>query len=282
MRIGIGSSAYFPEDNPKEGLERMKAHGYDCMDYQRFGSAAREIYQVTDEEFEARLTEERRMIEEAGLRVWQIHGVCTFVYGEDGSLDLEDCLEKMKRCLHGAHILRAQYAVFHPMTPFGRGEQEDEERFFRVNRDIFSRLCETAEQEQVTICLENVPLPGLPLSRPEQTLSFVKSICHPRMKMCLDSGHCAVFGISPADAVRMIGKEYLGALHVHDNDGTADRHHLPYHGVIDWEEYRQALTDIGFEGVLSLECITSRKLPDGIKEHYEIGLAAIAKHLAGR
>ena len=282
MRIGIGSSAYFPEENPREGLKRMKAHGYDCMDYQRFGSAAREIYRLSEKEFEARLAAERRMIEEAGLRVWQIHGVCNFAYGEGGSLDPEDCLDKMKRCLHGAHVLGAQYAVFHPLTPFGRGVQEDEERFFRVNRDIFSRLCETAQKEQVTVCLENVPLPGLPLSLPEQTLSFVKSIASPHMKMCLDSGHCAVFGISPANAVRMIGKEYLGAVHVHDNDGQVDRHYLPYHGVIDWEEYRQALAEIGFEGVLSLECIVNRNLPEGIKEHFEIGLAFIAKHLAGR
>ena len=259
----------------------MKKHGFDCVDYQRFGKASGEIFQLTDEEFEARLTGERRMIEKAGLCVWQVHGVCTFVYGEDGSLDLTDCLEKMKRSLRGARLLGAKYAVFHPMTPFGRGIQEDEERFFRVNREIFEKLCEAAEREQVTICLENVPLPGLPLSLPEQTLAFVKAINHPRMKMCLDSGHCAVFGISPADAVRMIGKEYLGALHVHDNDGTADRHFLPYHGVIDWEAYRQALEEIGFEGVVSLECLTSRKLPAGLREHYEVGLAGIAKYLAG-
>lgn len=40
-------------------------------------------------------------------------------------------------------------------------------------------------------------------------------------------------------------------------------------------------TGIGFEGVASLECSASKKLPGRLREHYEIGLAGIARHLVG-
>ena len=75
------------------------------------------------------------------------------------------------------------------------------------------------------------------------------------------SRHCAVTKNDPADAVRMIGREYLRVLHIHDNDGKGDFHWLPGTGVINWEEFSKALFDIGFEGVFSLE--TNVK-PDGL------------------
>lgn len=87
------------------------------------------------------------------------------------------------------------------------------------------------------------------------------------------------FGESPADAVRLTG-EYLKVLHVHDNDGRMDLHWLPYYGVVDWDDFNNALNEIGYDGCLSLETNVSRKIPADIKEHHQIGLALIANKLA--
>ena len=126
-----------------------------------------------------------------------------------------------------------------------------------------------------------MPFTKLILSTPVQVLDFVKEFDSPWFRVCLDTGHAAVFGLSPADAARMIGKDRLACLHVHDNDGRGDYHWLPFRGVIDWEDFSRALREIGFEGSLSLETNVSGKLPAAVRGYWEKALAATAAHLAG-
>ena len=81
----------------------------------------------------------------------------------------------------------------------------------------------------------------------------------------------------------MTGKELLRVLHVHDNDGHGDRHWLPYTGVIDWDDFSNALEEIGFEGSLSLETHIPNSVPDGAeREAAENKLFLDAKRLARR
>ena len=89
-------------------------------------------------------------------------------------------------------------------------------------------------------------------------------------------------GVAPADAVRMIGKDYLRALHVHDNDGKADRHMLPGEGVIDWEDFARALAEVGCECPVSIETSVSGKIPADQRDAAERELANTALRIAGR
>ena len=91
-----------------------------------------------------------------------------------------------------------------------------------------------------------------------------------------------MFGLSPADAARMIGKEYLRALHVHDNDGKADRHMLPGEGVIDWEDFARALAEIDCQCPVSIETSVSGKIPAAERDAAERELANTALRIAGR
>ena len=150
-----------------------------------------------------------------------------------------------------------------------------------MNREFFSRLVDLAKEYGVVVALENMPFTKLILSTPEQVLGFVKEFDSPWFRVCLDTGHAAVFGLNPADTVRLLGKEYLSILHVHDNDGRRDLHWLPYFGVIDWADFSRALTEIGFEGTVSLETDVRGSLPAGAREQYELALAMTARSIAG-
>lgn len=116
-------------------------------------------------------------------------------------------------------------------------------------------------------------------------MEFIKEMDHPNLRMCLDTGHAAVFknGTSPADTVRMWGTDYLRTLHVHDNDGKHDRHWVPHAegGVIDWADFTKALPETGYEGVLSLESGAWADTPEA-QEQKEKELAQTALKLAGR
>jgi sugar phosphate isomerase/epimerase len=93
-------------------------------------------------------------------------------------------------------------------------------------------------------------------------------------KVCIDTGHSNFCGEAPADAVRLVGGEYLGALHVHDNNGKADQHLRPGFGNVDWDAFSDALVEIGFEGSVNFETAVPSSVPNGEdRDAQEIELA---------
>ena len=85
--------------------------------------------------------------------------------------------------------------------------------------------------EDVTLCLENVMEPS-----PEIQRDILSGVDDPRFLACVDVGHAAAVGAA-CTAADWIGelRSRPGHLHVHDNDGLADRHLPLGEGVIDME-----------------------------------------------
>ena len=280
MKTGIESAAYRDPADLAGGYRRMRRHGYDCVDYQEFVNTETPLFEASGREFERLLREEAEIIRDAGLEISQTHGPWRYPPRDGDEAYRAERFDKMAKSLHGTRIMGCRYMVVHPIMPFGTGADGDRERFFEINFDHYRRLSRVAEDEGVIIGLENMPMPALPLASPAEILAFVKAINSPALRVCLDTGHCTMCGVSPADAVRELGREYLRVLHVHDNDGKRDLHWTPYRGVIDWAAFSRALYDIGFDGALSLETRVESKLPADVREHYEIGLGLIARKIA--
>lgn len=237
----------------EEGLRIMKSHGYDALDYGWFCHTENKIFHVSEAEFVSTLKRERAIIEDSGLFVNQTHGAWRWPAQDFSAYDRAERYAAMETGIRGTALLGAPNFVIHCIMPFGENNPAHKEELWQMNLDHFTPLCDLAGELGVTVCFENLPFTSLPLSRWNETLEFVKLMNHPAMKMCLDTGHAAVYGDSPADAVRAIGKKYLAALHVHDNDGRGDLHWRPGEGVIDWADFTRALHEIGFEGCVSLE-----------------------------
>ena len=145
--------------------------------------------------------------------------------------------------------------------------------------DFFGRLLKTAEEENVIICIENLPFPGFSLSKPDAVHRLVKELDSKNVGMCLDTGHTACFNeISPGDAVRRFG-ESIKAFHIHDTIPGHDLHLIPGFGIIDWCDFALALKETGFDGAFSLETLPPRKLPLPLFEEMSITLSKIAKHI---
>ena len=252
------TSDYLSRYGFEEGLRRMKSHGYDALDYGGLCHTEDKIFHVSEEEFVETLTRERKIIADNGLFVNQTHGAWRWPAQDFSDYDRAERYAAMEKGVRGTALLGAPYFVIHCIMPFGENNPAHKERLWEMNVEYFTRLCKVAEDVGVTICFENLPFTSLPLSRVNETLEFVKLMNTPTMKMCLDTGHAAVYGDSPADAVRKIGKEYLATLHVHDNNGVSDFHWRPGEGVIDWADFTKALHEINFEGCVSLETASKR------------------------
>lgn len=282
MKIGIESSAYEGRYGLIEGVARMKRHGYECVDFQDFIQTDSELFALSETDFEKYLLSKRDVYEEAGIEIFQSHGPWRYPPQDFTAEDRAERFEKMARSIRGTAILGCKNFIIHPLMPWGADSDPEPQRRWDMNLEFFSRLCHIAADNDITICFENMPMTQISLSRPHEILEFVKTINDPHFKVCLDTGHCAVFGESPAAAVRLIGKEHLAALHVHDNNGKGDLHWIPYTGVIDWTDFTHALDEIGFDGALSLETSVPAGIPEDLRELQEISLFQMAKKLANR
>lgn len=266
-----------------EGLERMKELGYECIDHQGLVNTESPLFTASLAEFEATLTRLGRACADAGVEVSQAHGPWRWPPRDATAEDRAERLEKMLRAVHGTAALGCKNMVIHPIMPFGTKSDPEPERMWELNLDFMRKLADGGRECGVTVCFENMPFTALSMSSPEAVLRFVKELDHPFFKVCLDTGHCSVLGLSVGDAVRLIGKEYLAVLHVHDNDGIADRHWLPYTGVIDWDDFSDALAQIGFEGTVSLETQVADIVPEGEERRAaELALIGSLKRIARR
>ncbi len=250
------------------------------LDYGWFCHTENKIFHVSDSEFVTTLKRERAIIEDSGLFVNQTHGAWRWPAQDFSAYDRAERYAAMETGIRGTALLGAPNFVIHCIMPFGENNPAHKEELWQMNLDHFTPLCDLAGELGVTVCFENLPFTSLPLSRWNETLEFVKLMNHPAMKMCLDTGHAAVYGDSPADAVRAIGKEYLAALHVHDNNGVSDLHWRPGEGVIDWVDFTKALHEIGYEGCVSLETSVKHEGDPALWDAKERGLFAKVKAMA--
>ncbi len=255
MRLGstVGSFRRWGKDCYK----KMKELGFDYADIGIGG----ELDGKTEEEYEAIFLAEKALADAAGVTIWQIHGPWRYPPHDETPENRAERADCMRRSIRIAAKLGVKYWVIHPIMPFGTHVDPEPETLWQMNLDFFRALLPTAKEYGITICYENMPMKALSNSKPEAMLRFIEEMNDESFQFCLDTGHCSVFGLSPAEAVRMAG-DRLKVLHVHDNKGHSDDHLPIALGVIDWKDFGKALKEIGFDGVFSFEATYPSTLPE--------------------
>ena len=283
MTIGILVFDTYSRWGKKKWI-KMREHGFDCADYGMMETESGIYRFLSNTELETFVKEERQRASEAGIAISQVHG--PWRYPPVDTTEEQRCerMEKMKRSLYAASLLGAPNWVIHPLMPFGINDvavgrsQETRE----INLEFLFKLAQVGRECGVTICLENMPFGEFSLSTPAQIINIIREISHPNLKVCLDTGHAAIFeGKDLGDTVRLLGKN-LQTLHIHDNDGHSDQHLCPYKGIIDWKGVAIALREIGFEGCFSLETHPSLSLPDLLFEDECMQYRKIAQSIIQR
>lgn len=287
MKLGITEGSY-TRYGVSEGSRKARSHGYECYDFGGFSNTETEFFKQPEESFKAEILRNRALMEAEGMCVWQVHSPWRHPAQDFTPEDRAERLECFLKAIRGAGYFGATHFVLHPLMPFGTNSPENPEEMKRINVEFMKRLYEEARAYGVRyIDIENLPFPALPINHTHQCLEFAKRMNKETnsdmFKVCLDTGHANFCGENPADAVRLIGKEYLGALHVHDNNGKADQHARPGNGTIDWDAFSDALAEIGFEGCMSFETNVPGSVPEGEeRDRQEIELAEAGLRIAKR
>ena len=279
MRIGLESCAYFGLYDYDEGFKRLKAHGYDCIDYAELCKRHSDLYKLSEDEYRKFLTEIGESADKHGVEITQLHGL--WATDDKTRAQREESISFFIKEIEGAHYMGCKNVVIHPFLPFGWGAEIDKDKIWDVNIDLFTRLLPYAEKYNVTICAENQPFTAIEMSTVKAVKRLVREFNHPKLKVCLDTGHANVFHDDIAEDVRLLGDD-LATLHIHDNKGNWDQHLIPYMGNIKWEEFLTALKDIGYKGAFTLETMISTSMPDPIKEEMQLSLARLARQMADK
>ena len=266
----------------EDTYKKLREHGYNTS-YFSMANTDTVLYTAPVDEAKAILSHEKELAKDAGIEIEQVHGPWRYPPKDATEEDRAERMEKMKRSIELTAYLGVKNWIVHPLMPFGTSDcgSGNEDKTWEINLEFMSELLKTAKKHDVIICLENMPMKNFSLSKPEKILELVDTINDDNFKICLDTGHVATFEdkLSLADEVRRLGDK-IYALHVHDNNFGIDLHMMPYHGRIDWDEFRKALKDINYRGSFNLETLPSRKLPDDIFEDMCKALGKIALKLA--
>ena len=183
-----------------------------------------------------------RYAAEAGLFVENTHG--PYMHSNDIWTDTaagEDYTEHLLRCVRDCQTYQIPTMVVHPVN--GNIPLPEDPA---VGLDRFRRVLELAETCGVQIAMENQGNPAY------LDLVFEQLRCE-RLGFCYDSGH-EKFYSPERDLLTQYGNR-LTAVHLHDNDGTADAHMLPFTGAVDWDRMRNRLAD--YRGAIALETLNS-------------------------
>ena len=163
-----------------------------------------------------------------GIATPAMHGLFRNGYDLNAS-DANSAFDAHRAMLINAATLGVKTYVMHAGLPVdGRTTEQEWDAVERM----LERLIPVAEPLGVILALENLP-PNYVGHKPDALLAVINRFDSPSLKICFDSGHANMCG--DATAFLEAIAPAVTTMHLHDNDGTGDRHLCPGEGTIDWD-----------------------------------------------
>ncbi len=259
MKISQHTSQMTLHMTDEESIRLIHEYGFDAYDFSmtRY-SAENPLY---GDGWEAYARGLRTYADSLGIECNQAHALFPPRRDDPKYADYNATIdERIIRNMRAAAILGASCIVIHPISGFPyRGR---EAYWMERNMAFYRFLAPYAEELGLRIALENVyawdPVRGAwaisTCMDPRDLAAYVDALGIDRFTACLDVGHALMCGYDPADCVRILGRERLGALHIQDTVWNHDGHQPPFCGQVNWEKFCCALGEIDYQGEWTLEC----------------------------
>lgn len=270
MKIGINPT-YFCPDSATVGEDalfamfgRIADKGINQFDF---------LSDVKRDDYLSHAVKCREAAEKAGAEIHQAH--CPMGRYKR-NITMDDVLPVSLRAVETAGILGAKYLVVHAdENRYENCSEYNSEIILGEMYEYISRLVDKASGSGLVICIENLfedgRFPGMERSRftstIEELMSLVEKFSPEEVGICWDFGHamCA-FGNETTERF-MTALPRILCTHVHDNNGKADQHALPFTGKNDWKTMINALRESGYSGNLSYE-MQCGKIPEPLIDPY--------------
>lgn len=237
----VTTTSVFPKEHPATvSLERLHRVGYSCLDL-ALDYCVYETHPLRGAHWREWAEELCALAKARGVRYTHAHAPWNASVRN----------ETVRHCFEVCKILGIGYMVVHPIHKQDEKIITDDAEFIRINAEAVRLLLPYAEEYGVIILSENL-LWGSSI-QPCVIADLVKTVNHPYFGWCYDTGHAHCNGIS-SDCLKTVSAVPL-SLHIQDNSGERgrDEHLLPGDGTIDWKEFLDVLSEIGYGGELVLE-----------------------------
>ena len=245
----------------EEALRMLAKAGYDGIDWSFL-----EIMKMSDFEtrpwfqdgWKERACRMRELADSLGVTIEQAHAPMPLSKGREEYDSI--ILDKVLQTMEAASIMGVKDIVVHPMqhkVPF----LNTREQMFDANVEMYKAMVPYCEKWNIRVCTENMWHVGFDnrtiinsvCADPIEFRDMIDAVNSPWIRGCLDIGHCFVCNIDPLYAIRILGKDRITCLHVHDVDYSDDCHTLPYTRKVDWASVMKTLAEIGYTGNLTFE-----------------------------
>jgi len=138
---------------------------------------------------------------------------------------------RFRQLLNVAAILKPRVAVFHAAYDRWRYSGR-KDVWLDYSIDIWRKVMESASRTGLRVAVENVFDED-----PDALRMLIEKIDSPDFGFCFDSGHLNLFSRVPMEQwFASLGK-HLVEVHLHDNEGKADRHWAVGKGEIDFDGF---------------------------------------------
>ncbi|MBQ8510761.1 MAG: sugar phosphate isomerase/epimerase [Clostridia bacterium] len=280
MKLSIETYVMRESFGDERAIDMIADAGFDAVDYSFYwASPARDML---GDDYADRARAIRAHLDARGIVCSQTH--TPFDVPTGSAFDLTNPkFVRLVRSLEASAILGADNAIVHRVKEPEGVEPLD---YFRT---FYLSLLPYAEKYRIHIAVENLfegkPSPRYQgvLNKPELLTDFIRSLGSEWFTACVDVGHATITGTAPQDFIAGMDKSLLRALHIQDNDGMYDCHWIPYQGHHDWNAIMKALSDIGYEGDLTMEVFAAlNKLPDNLIADALVYTAKIGRELIGK
>lgn len=226
--------------------------------YIDFGVANREF--LRDDGWDARAKQLNDYAQSLDMRFIQMHS-------PDGINPLDPVRQDELVAITNRSIeICAVMGIPQTVVHFGARPGLTKEEFYKENLAFYRRLFPTMEKTGVNVLVENSPRKHAPpdcycLSTGEEMVDFLRFVNHPLLHAVWDTGHGNTDG-SQYENIMALGRELYG-LHVHDNNGWADEHSIPYFGTLSLDGLMHGLLDSGYQGYFTFEAINALEYKNG-------------------
>lgn len=276
--IGTQTKNVIDDKDPLSGFRMLKETGFDYCDFSLnkyllntdlYKERLNKFFDASADEFKEYFRPHKEAAAEAGIIINQMHmPYPVYVPGADRGVNdylLHDVAPKsMDICA----FFECPVIVIHGFKL--RKHLGSEEAEWERTEEFLDSILPAAAENGVTVCIENLyngvnghmtEGPGSDADLSAERIDRINERYGAEvLGFCFDTGHANLLGIDMRRFINVLGKR-IKVLHIHDNDGVADLHQLPFTFTrtrenkpsTDWDGFLKGLVDIDFDGVLSFE-----------------------------
>lgn len=289
MRISTEINSFARTLGEIPAIELLAEVGFDAYDLSLFKMRYDPSCAFCGDGYKAYAQEIRRAADQAGIVCNQSHAPYPSSVGEpeqDAAI-----YQQIIRAMEIASIVGAEIIVVHPLQHLNYATPGNPEILEEMNVSFYRSLIPYCEQFGIRVAAENMwqydaareCIVDSTCSRAEEFCRYLDRIDSPWIVGCLDLGHVPLVGGDLPHMIRMLGRERLKALHVHDNNLTQDLHALPYTMCMDFDAVTTALREIDYTGDVTFEANNAcRKLPAHLMREGARLMLGVGRDLAGK